>query len=134
MNQALWDESGVREDQRGYVVAQLGAVDGVLAFDETGGIKQGRHTVGVARQYTGVTGQVENCPVSVHARVRVLARAGPRRRRVGDGETDHRRGGGSCGASGQAAVVPLSVSDARPGGMAAACSLGCTPGADVLRG
>ena len=43
------------------------APDGVLVFDETGDIKKGCHTVGVARQYTGVTGQVENCQVSVHA-------------------------------------------------------------------
>jgi peptide deformylase len=49
------------------------AGDGVLVFDETGDIKQGTHTVGVGvgvgvgRQYTGVTGQVENCQVSVHA-------------------------------------------------------------------
>ena len=34
---------------------------------KTGDIKKGCHTVGVARQYTGVTGQVENCQVSVHA-------------------------------------------------------------------
>jgi SRSO17 transposase len=67
LNEAVWDEGGVREDLRGYVVAHLGAADGVLVFDETGDIKQGRRTVGVARQYTGVTGQVENCQVSVHA-------------------------------------------------------------------
>ena len=67
LNEAVWDEGGVREDLRDYVVAHLGAEDGVLVFDETGDIKQGRHTVGVARQYTGVTGQVENCQVSVHA-------------------------------------------------------------------
>jgi SRSO17 transposase len=67
LNRAVWDESGVREDLRGYVVEALGAPDGVLVFDETGDIKQGDHTVGVARQYTGVTGQVENCQVSVHA-------------------------------------------------------------------
>jgi SRSO17 transposase len=67
LNRAVWDESGVREDLRGYVVEALGAPDGVLVFDETGDIKQGSHTVGVARQYTGVTGQVENCQVSVHA-------------------------------------------------------------------
>ena len=60
LNRAVWDESGVREDLRGYVVEALGAPDGVLVFDETGDIKQGSHTVGVARQYTGVTGQVEN--------------------------------------------------------------------------
>ena len=67
LNQAVWDEDGVREDLRGYVVEHLGAPDGVLVFDETGDIKKGCHTVGVARQYTGVTGQVENCQVSVHA-------------------------------------------------------------------
>jgi SRSO17 transposase len=67
LNDAVWDEGGVREDLRGYVVAHLGAEDGVLVFDETGDIKQGCRTVGVARQYTGVTGQVENCQVSVHA-------------------------------------------------------------------
>jgi SRSO17 transposase len=67
LNQAVWDEGGVREDLRGYVVEHLGAPDGVLVFDETGDIKKGNHTVGVARQYTGVTGQVENCQVSVHA-------------------------------------------------------------------
>lgn len=67
LNQAVWDDGGVREDLRGYVVEQLGAADGVLVFDETGDIKKGSHTVGVARQYTGVTGQVENCQVSVHA-------------------------------------------------------------------
>ena len=67
LNQAVWDEGGVREDLRGLVVEHLGAPDGVLVFDETGDIKKGCHTVGVARQYTGVTGQVENCQVSVHA-------------------------------------------------------------------
>ena len=67
LNRAVWDEAGVREDLRGYVAAHLGAGDGVLVFDETGDIKQGTHTVGVGRQYTGVTGQVENCQVSVHA-------------------------------------------------------------------
>ena len=66
LNQAVWDEGAVREDLRGYVVEHLGAADGVLVFDETGDLKKGTHTVGVARQYTGVTGQVENCQVSVH--------------------------------------------------------------------
>ena len=67
LNQAVWDEGGVREDLRGYVVEHLGAPGGVLVFDETGDIKKGCSTVGVARQHTGVTGQVENCQVSVHA-------------------------------------------------------------------
>jgi len=42
LNQAVWDEGGVREDLRGLVVEHLGAPDGVLVFDETGDIKKGR--------------------------------------------------------------------------------------------
>jgi hypothetical protein len=41
LNQAVWDEGGVREDLRGLVVEHLGAPDGVLVFDETGDIKKG---------------------------------------------------------------------------------------------
>lgn len=67
LRRAVWDEAGVREDLRGYVTANLGDPRGVLVFDETGDIKQGSETVGVARQYTGVTGQVENCQVAVFA-------------------------------------------------------------------
>ena len=65
LNQGVWDEAGVREDVRRYVTANLGDSDAVLVFDETGDIKQGTETVAVARQYTGVTGQVENCQVAV---------------------------------------------------------------------
>lgn len=67
LNQATWDEAGVREDVRAYVTENLGDPGAVLVFDETGDIKQGSESVAVARQYTGVTGQVENCQVAVFA-------------------------------------------------------------------
>lgn len=67
LNRGVWDEAGVREDVRRYVTANLGDPGAVLVFDETGDIKQGTETVAVARQYTGVTGQVENCQVAVFA-------------------------------------------------------------------
>jgi SRSO17 transposase len=67
LNQGVWDQDGVREDTRAYVVANLGDTGAVLVFDETGDIKQGTETVATARQYTGVTGQVENCQVAVFA-------------------------------------------------------------------
>jgi len=43
-------------------------------WDEAGDIKQDSETVGVARRYTGVTGQVENCRVAVFAAKRALQR------------------------------------------------------------
>ena len=41
--------------------------DGVLIIDETGFLKKGTHSVGVARQYSGTAGRIENCQVGVFA-------------------------------------------------------------------
>ena len=41
------------------------APDGVLVVDETGFVKKGHHSVGVARQYTGTARRVENSQVGV---------------------------------------------------------------------
>jgi SRSO17 transposase len=62
---AEWDVDGVRDDLRGYVVEQLGASDGVWVVDETGFIKKGTRSAGVARQYTGTTGKIDNCQLGV---------------------------------------------------------------------
>lgn len=59
-----WDEEGVRDDVHGYSRERLGE-GGVLAVDETGFLKKGEKSAGVARQYTGTTGQVENCQIGV---------------------------------------------------------------------
>ncbi|MGW2207366.1 IS701 family transposase [Streptomyces sp. NPDC001774] len=63
---ATWDADELRDRVREFVVDSLRAGDAVLIADETGDIKKGVKSVGVARQYTGVTGQVENAQVSVH--------------------------------------------------------------------
>src|SRR5439155_11867421 len=55
-----WEPDEVRDDLRAYVVEALGDCDAVLILDETGFLKKGRHSAGVARQYTGTAGRIEN--------------------------------------------------------------------------
>jgi SRSO17 transposase len=52
---------------RGYVVERLGHDDAVVVIDETGFLKQGKSSCGVARQYTGSAGKITNCQVGVFA-------------------------------------------------------------------
>jgi SRSO17 transposase len=47
------------------VVEHLGAPEAVLVVDETGFLKKGQHSAGVARQYSGTAGRVENCQIGV---------------------------------------------------------------------
>jgi SRSO17 transposase len=66
LSAATWDTDGVRDDLRAYVVDQLGdEASGVLIVDETGFVKKGRKSCGVARQYTGTAGATVNCQVGV---------------------------------------------------------------------
>ena len=66
LNSANWDADAVRDDLREYVVEYLGAEEsGVLIADETGFLKKGEKSVGVARQYTGTAGDTVNCQVGV---------------------------------------------------------------------
>ncbi len=65
LNGASWDANAVRDDLRAYVVEHLGAPDGVLIVDETGFVKKGTKSAGVARQYSGTAGRRENCQVGV---------------------------------------------------------------------
>src|ERR671910_802083 len=61
---ADWNADTVRDELRSYVVERLGP-GGVLIVDETGFIKKGTRSPGVARQYTGTTGKIDNCQVGV---------------------------------------------------------------------
>src|ERR671934_2762462 len=63
---AVWDHDKVRDDVRDYLLEHLGDPAGVLVVDETGDLKKGSHTVGVARQYTGTAGKVDNAQVAVY--------------------------------------------------------------------
>jgi SRSO17 transposase len=60
-----WDAEAVRDALRRWVVAELGDARAVLVVDETGFPKQGRHSAGVARQYSGTLGKIANCQVGV---------------------------------------------------------------------
>jgi SRSO17 transposase len=62
----VWDEDGVRDAVRAYLVEHLGDPEAVLVVDETGDLKKGTGTAGVQRQYTGTAGRVENAQVAVY--------------------------------------------------------------------
>ena len=63
---ARWDADAVIGELQRFVMEHAGGqVDGVLVIDETGFLKKGRHSVGVARQYSGTAGKVENCQIGV---------------------------------------------------------------------
>jgi SRSO17 transposase len=65
MGRSEWDPDSVRDDLRAYVVESLGDPDAVLILDETGFLKKGTRSAGVARQYTGTAGRIENAQVGV---------------------------------------------------------------------
>jgi SRSO17 transposase len=65
LNAADWDADVVRDDLRALVVESLGEPDGVLVLDETGFLKKGTKSVGVARQYSGTAGRRENQQIGV---------------------------------------------------------------------
>src|SRR5918995_503962 len=65
LSRANWDADAIREELCRYVVQHLGDPHGVLVLDETGFPKKGRHSAGVARQYSGTLGKVDNCQIGV---------------------------------------------------------------------
>jgi SRSO17 transposase len=70
-----WDETALNHQRIARMQTLPSEGDGVLIFDDTGFEKQGRHSVGVARQYTGTAGKLTNCQVTVncHYAERTLA-------------------------------------------------------------
>src|SRR5512145_1506758 len=61
-----WDDTPLRDELRGQVKTHLGQSDGVLVFDPSGFPKSGRESVGVARQWCGRLGKVDNCQVAIY--------------------------------------------------------------------
>jgi SRSO17 transposase len=67
ISDGVWDEAQMLWNYHQLVADARGEPDGVLMFAETGFVKKGQDSVGVARQYGGTLGKVENCQVGVCA-------------------------------------------------------------------
>ena len=61
-----WDHRPLRDELVRQVGEELGEEDGVVVFDPSGFAKSGRDSVGVARQWCGRLGKVDNCQVAVY--------------------------------------------------------------------
>src|SRR5437588_3820870 len=68
VNQSPWDEQRVLERYRAVMARTFADPRGIFVIDDTSFPKQGRHSVGVQRQYCGALGKKANCQVapSVH--------------------------------------------------------------------
>ncbi len=64
---APWDEDKIINKYHSLVNDDLGSPDAALIFDESSFVKKGSDSVGVAKQYCGTVGKVENCQVGVFA-------------------------------------------------------------------
>lgn len=62
-----WGADALRDIVREYALETLSDPDAVLVIDETGFLKQGKASCGVARQYTGSAGKITNCQIGVFA-------------------------------------------------------------------
>ena len=65
LGRADWKPDDLRDRLRAYVLDYLEDPDAVGVIDESGFLKKGRHSVGLARQYSGTAGKIENCQIGV---------------------------------------------------------------------
>jgi SRSO17 transposase len=67
VSDSIWDDDKIGIKHRSLVNEDLGSATGALIFDESGFLKKGKDSIGVARQYCGNAGKVDNCQVGVFA-------------------------------------------------------------------
>ena len=67
LGQSPWSDEAVRREAALHAVAAMAEQAPVTTWivDDTGFLKQGKHSVGVQRQYTGSAGKLANCQVAV---------------------------------------------------------------------
>lgn len=65
VSDAPWDDNKMIFKYRNFVNEDLGSPDGAMIFDESAFLKKGDDSIGVAKQYCGTTGKVDNCQVGV---------------------------------------------------------------------
>ena len=67
LGRSHWEADALRDMVREYALETLASPGAVLVIDETGFLKQGVRSCGVARQYTGSAGKITNCQIGVFA-------------------------------------------------------------------
>jgi SRSO17 transposase len=65
LGQSVWRDEPLRDELISWVDQEIGSEQGTLIVDESGFPKWGQKSVGVARQYCGATGKIDNCQVGV---------------------------------------------------------------------
>ena len=65
LGRGRWEADALRDVVRDCALGTLADPDAVLVVDETGFLKQGKSSCGVARQYTGSAGKITNCQIGV---------------------------------------------------------------------
>ena len=66
IGQSLWDDGLLIGELSRQIGVELGEPDGVLVLDPSGFKKQGKESVGVARQWCGRLGKIDNCQVGIY--------------------------------------------------------------------
>src|SRR4051812_20352712 len=67
LGRGRWEADAFRRNGGEYALEHVAEDDAVLVVDETGFLKQGKASCGVARQYTGSAGKITNCQIGVFA-------------------------------------------------------------------
>jgi SRSO17 transposase len=66
VGESAWDDRPLRDELVRQVADELGEPAGVIVFDPSGFEKSGKQSVGVARQWCGRLGKIDNCQVGVY--------------------------------------------------------------------